>query len=98
MSAGRSLFVWFRVAREHETAAASVLHDLHRNWSAAMPGLSCELLRRVEDQGAEITLMEIYRAPDGVPLQWQQRIERDGAQHLAGWIGTRHVEVFAPCA
>ena len=93
-----ALFVWFRVPREHEASAAMALRELHATWLATMPGLSCELMRRVEDHADEITLMEIYRAPDGVPAHWQTRIEREGNHHLAALVGSRHVEVFAPCA
>ena len=88
-----TLFVWFRVPREQETAAAAALREVHATWETTMPGLSCELMRRVEDHTDEITLMEIYRAPGGVPAPWHERIVREGAQRLAGLTARRHIEV-----
>lgn len=94
-SHGRSLFIWFRVAREHEVAAVAALRALHAQW----PGLHCELLRRADEPGDKVTLMDVYRQSGGVTVQWQQRIERETMQRLGTWpIGERHVEVFEPCA
>ena len=92
-----ALFVWFRVASEHEAAVVKAVRELHARWAAQ--GLQCELLRRTHDEAAEVTLMEIYRAADGVDAQWQSRIEDEAGARLAPWLsGPRHVEVFEPCA
>ncbi len=93
----RALFVWFRVAPEHEVAAVAALGELHAQW--VLQGLRCELLRRAEDKAAVVTLMETYRAADGVDASWQERIQREANAGLAPWlIGPRHIEVFEACA
>jgi Domain of unknown function (DUF4936) len=92
---GRGLFIWFRVGREHEVAAIAALRELQAQWS----GLQCELLRRADEPGGQVTLMEVYRHACGVTADWQQRIEREAQARLAPWlIGERHTEVFEPCA
>ena len=97
MVGGRRLYVYFRVLREHESAAVAAVRALHAQWRGA---LDCELLRRADDgTGPHVTLMEIYRAHGGVADESQARIEREAARHLAPWlVGARHVEVFEPCA
>lgn len=93
---GRSLFLYFRVAREHEPAAVAALRRLHAEWSGM---LECELLRRADDGAGSVTLMEVYRRAGGVSADLQATIEREAAQRVAPWlVGPRHVEVFEPCA
>jgi hypothetical protein len=94
----RRLYIYFRVRRESEAAALATLRELHAAWQVAMPGLRCELLRRV-DQSGDVTLMETHVCAQGVSVEWQQRIERDASARLQPWlVGERHVEVFEPCA
>lgn len=94
------LFVYYRVRSDHVPAAVAALRALQRDWQREEPALGCELMRRVDNGGAEqVTLMEIYRHAGGVTPAWQQRIEREACAALAPWlVGKRHVEVFAPCA
>jgi hypothetical protein len=96
------VFVYYRVRAEHRIEAATALRALHTKWRASDPGLGCELLQRVDDgrdRDGAVTLMEVYRHPDGVSPTWQQRIEVEARAVLAPWlIDERHVEVFAPCA
>jgi hypothetical protein len=95
---GRRLYVYFRVAREHEMAAVAAVRAMQAHWGGV---LDCELLRRAgdADANAHVTLMEVYRQPGGVTMDAQTRIEREAALHLAPWlVGGRHVEVFEPCA
>lgn len=96
---GRSLFIWFRVASEHEPALVEAVRALQATWAAECEGLGCELQRRCDEPDGQVTLMEVYRHPRGVAFEWQQRIEREAATRLAPWIqGPRHVEAFEPCA
>jgi Domain of unknown function (DUF4936) len=95
----RRLFVYFRVERVSEAAVVTALRALQAAWQSAMPGLRCELLRRVDEGGAVVTLMETYSCVGGVSTAWQERIEREAAARLSAWlVGERHVEVFEPCA
>lgn len=95
----RSLFIYFRVERNKSAEVAAAMRDLHAALRVAMPGLRCELLRRVEDRGDAVTLMETYAHRDGISVPWQERIEGDARTALQHWpIGERHVEVFEPCA
>jgi Domain of unknown function (DUF4936) len=94
----RRLYIYFRVERESEAAAVAALRELHAAWQVAMPGLRCELLRRV-DQSGDVTLMETHVGAQGVGAEWQKRIEREAGTRLQPWlVGERHVEVFEPCA
>ena len=95
---GRRLYVYFRVAREHEEAAAAAVRAMQAHWRGL---LGCELLRRAGEADADalVTLMEVYCQPGGVTMDAQARIEREAALRLAPWlVGERHVEVFEPCA
>ena len=95
----RSLFIYFRVERDNVAEVATAVNELQAAWRVAMPGLRCELLRRAEEHGDAVTLMETYAHHGGVIPAWQERIERDAGVHLKSWlIGERHVEVFEPCA
>jgi quinol monooxygenase YgiN len=94
----RRLYIYFRVERDSEAAAVIAVRELQAAWQAAMPGLRCELMRRVDDSG-HVTLMETYACAEGVSTAWQERIERDAEKSLRPWlVGERHVEVFEPCA
>jgi hypothetical protein len=95
----RRLYVYYRVAAADETPVVQAVRALQREWQTALPGLRCELLRRGTDTAvAEVTLMEVYSADDGVPPDWQARIEREAQALLAPWrCSERHVEVFRPC-
>jgi hypothetical protein len=94
----RALFVWYRVADVHEAEVVSAVRELQAQCAARWPGLACELWRR-EERAREVTLMESYRAPEGVSAAVHQCIEREAASRLAGrLIGARHAEAFEPCA
>lgn len=95
----RRLFIYFRVARDHEVAVVAALRGLQSAWRADMPGLRCDLLRRSDEAGDAVTLMETYTHDDGVSVAWQQRIEIATRASLDQWLlGERHIEVFESCA
>jgi quinol monooxygenase YgiN len=94
----RRLFIYFRVERDSVADVVAAVNELQAAWQAALPGLRCELLRRVDD-GGDVTLMETFSCAQGVSAEWQERIEREASAHLHRWlVGKRHVEVFEPCA
>ena len=75
------------------------VRGLQAGWQAGDATLRCEILRRVDDTGNEVTLMETYRREAGFDPDAQRRLEDEAAAVLRPWlIGRRHVEVFAPCA
>jgi hypothetical protein len=89
----RDAYIYFRVARTDEAAAAAALREMHARWAG---DVDCELLRRADECGETVTLMEVYR---GVSDEVRQRIEAEASARLAAWIvGARHIEVFEPCA
>lgn len=93
------LYVYYRVRATHLGAAVAAVRGLHATWCAQQPGLQCELMQRADESAGAVTLMEVYRGPEGISPAWQQRIEREAGQALARWLdGERHREVFAPCA
>jgi hypothetical protein len=86
-------YIYFRVARKDEAAAVAAVRDMQSRWAGQ---LSVEVLRRADEAGKTVTLMEIYR---GVTAEQQRRIEDEAASRLAPWlVGERHTEVFEPCA
>jgi Domain of unknown function (DUF4936) len=87
-------YVYYRVGAGDEAAAVAAVRALHARWTAE--GVACELLRRVEEPGEPVTLMEIYReaAPPALAA-----LEAEAVTALAPWlIGERHLEDFEPCA
>jgi Domain of unknown function (DUF4936) len=96
---GRRLYVYYRVPRRDEAAIVKAMRALQQQWQTVHRGLQCDLLRRDDDSAAdEVTLMETYRAAEGVSPSWQARIEAETGELLASWpCSARHVEVFVPC-
>jgi hypothetical protein len=89
----RDAYIYFRVSRADEAEAVAALRDMQAQWADE---LGCELLRRADEHGQTLTLMEIYR---GVTAEQQRRIEHAASTRLAHLlIGARHTEVFEPCA
>jgi quinol monooxygenase YgiN len=94
----RRLYIYFRVKRGSVADVVAAVRELQAAWQAAMPGLRCELMRRI-DEGGDVTLMETYACAQGVSVEWQERIEREAAVRLSQWlVGQRHIEIFEPCA
>jgi quinol monooxygenase YgiN len=95
----RRLFIYFRVARESEAAVVATVRELHAAWQATVPDLHCELLRRADNNGGDVTLMETYSQSSGISAALQERIERKAQTQIGPWLTSqRHVEVFEPCA
>jgi hypothetical protein len=98
----RGVFVYYRVRLEDLPAMMAAVDVLHKRWREQYDGLACTLLRREAepDPGSGVvTLMEVYKAPQGVALDWQSAIEAAASAALAPWrVGSRQVEVFVPCA
>lgn len=98
----REVFAYYRVRLEDLPAVVAAVGALHGRWREQYGGLACMLLRREaeSDPGSGVvTLMEVYKAPQGVALEWQTAIEAAASAALAPWrIGSRQVEIFLPCA
>lgn len=93
------LFIYYRVQRGHLADAVAAVRALQARWQAQDGSLRCELLRRTDDGGTDVTLMETYRRDAGFDVAARDRIEDEAAAALAPWLaGSRHVEVFEPCA
>lgn len=101
-ASAREVFVYYRVRVEDLPAVGAAVDALHTRWRALHHGLACQLLRRETETDASsqaAMLMEVFTAPQGVPLAWQRSIEAAASAALAPWlVGPRHVEVFVPCA
>jgi quinol monooxygenase YgiN len=94
--ASQRLYVYYRVRARDEQAVVAALRLLHARWRETAPTLQCELLRRSDEGGDSVTLMETYA---GASLEALQRFESEAAAQAALWlVGPRHIEVFAPCA
>jgi quinol monooxygenase YgiN len=93
--AGRQLFVYWKtdaaLAREAAQAAASMQAALMRQHA----GLAATLLRRADDAGTQVTLMEVYASAEEIDAALRAAIERAAAEGLTRYLtGARHTEVF----
>ncbi|MEO5843588.1 MAG: DUF4936 family protein [Caldimonas sp.] len=97
--AGRELFVWYRVRRDHAGEARDAVAAMQRSLGTAWPGLEARLL--VRDGGATATWMEAYSRPfsgaagrRGIDAEIEAAIAA-AARSLDALIdGARHVEAF----
>lgn len=98
---GRRLYVYYRVALADLAACAQAVRTFQTELRRTHPELRCELLQRPEseDVAGQRTLMETYARSGGVDEALQAHIAHAAATALALLVtGTRHVEVFEPCA
>jgi quinol monooxygenase YgiN len=95
----RELYVYYRVGTGDLTAALRLIEQARALLQAEHPNLTARVLRRADEpDGDSVTLMETYRAKDGIDAAMQRRIEEAMAELGPLLIGTRHAEVFAPLA
>jgi len=100
----RELFIYYRSPAERSAEVAGRVRAFQARLVALHPQLTARLLRRPgqRDDGA-VTWMETYAIhtmspSDGVDRTLESEIEA-AAESLRGCIdGTRHIEVFEPCA
>ena len=101
----RELFIYYRIQTASAASALAAVqamqHDLHQ----LHPRLTARLMRRPDEpddtSNDQQTWMEIYSFPDtaGVSSELQAEIEAQARLRLTHFIlGTRHIEVFVPCA
>jgi uncharacterized protein DUF4936 len=99
VSRGAQLYVYYRVRSADAGAVIAAARALQRDLQVAWPGLSCTLSQRADDAADLLTLMETYAHADGVSDEFRRAVEQGAQQRLGQWIaGTRHVELFVPCA
>ena len=98
--ARRELYVYYRVATRDLAAALRIVERAHDDLRLQYPGLFARVLRRADDSaGHSVTLMETYRADDGIDDTLQRRLEETVSPALTPLlIGTRHTEAFVPVA
>lgn len=103
----RGWFIYYQVMLADLPDIATAVRSGQRELASRYPGIATEFLRRPADIGVAgspmVTVMEIYRAPGGWPVETQAQvpgvIEALVGRQVAGWIqGPRHLEVFEPCA
>jgi Domain of unknown function (DUF4936) len=94
-AATRRLFVYWKVAQASAGAASAAAAAMHAHLRTLHPGLEATLLRRAEEAGEMVTLMEVYARPEGVDSALQATIEAAAARDLGPYVeGVRHLEVF----
>ena len=59
------LYVYYRVAQANLQAALQTVLAFQQRLRTACPGLSARVLRRSNEHGVDMTLMEIYAFDDG---------------------------------
>ena len=93
----QELYIYWRTPRDGWPAAAVALAEWQARVCATTPGLHARWLRRVDEEPASATLMEVWHQPGGVDEAMARHIADDGNAALAPWLfGARHVEVFTP--
>jgi hypothetical protein len=91
----RSIFIYWKTARELAPAALAGMAGFQRELRARQPGLVARLYRRGDESGATVTLMETYARSGGIDAALQQELVAAGSRAAAGWCqGERHVEIF----
>lgn len=108
MSAGRQLFIYYRLASVEVPAACAAVRQAQQALCERHPGLQARLLQRPETgANGERTLMEVYAMdasvePAGVSTALQSAIADQLGGALQSWLSpdARHTEVFIdlPCA
>lgn len=95
----RELYVYYRVATSDLPAALRIVEQARHQLHAQCPTLLARVLRRADEPATDnVTLMEIYRADEGIDDTLQRRIEEAAAALAPLLIGTRHTEAFVPLA
>jgi hypothetical protein len=106
----RELYIYWRVGTPQLAAALQATQHMQQQLLGQHPGLQARLLVRLEDKAAATagapphsTVMETYRASNGITPTLQAAIATAAQQFLQPWLlgnsdglGQRHVEVFAP--
>lgn len=102
MSAGRSLYVYYRVDPSRLDAASLTLAAAQSALLADWPALQAERMQRDDSPAggtgdpAPLTWMEVYRHPDGL----SEACLADLRQRLSGLpegrLSDRHEELFVP--
>ena len=97
-------FVYYRVRASELAAAVQAARAAQRSLADTHRGVSASLMQRPQpDADGLMTVMETYRAAPGLPEDQLRAladaIELTAAAAIAPWLqGTRHDELFEPCA
>jgi hypothetical protein len=99
----RELFIYYRSPQDEAGRLVALVQDFQARLTERHPGLAARLMCRPDVVDGVRTWMETYSmnaaiSPDGISAALAQEIEDQAACLAACRIGTRHVEVFAPCA
>ena len=99
----RELFIYYRIRADGAHDALVVAQSMQARLRQRHPGLTARLLRRPDEQDPHPTWMETYAFhQDGENVGVTPLMEADivaEAAALAPFLaGTRHTEVFVPCA
>ncbi|CAG1015844.1 hypothetical protein BURC_01072 [Burkholderiaceae bacterium] len=99
----RELFIYYRIEVAGAASALAAAQAFQQRLRDRHPGLTARLLRRPDDPTAHAndtqTWMEIYSFDDaGICAALQADIESEAAALATFMRGTRHTEVFVPCA
>ena len=100
----RELFVYYRIRSADTALAQTAVATLQTRLRQQFPQLKTRLLCRSESSGEDPTWMEIYameplQGAAGVTAEIQHTIDALAGTLVQPYIvGTRHAEVFEPCA
>jgi hypothetical protein len=97
-------FVYYQIYQNQLTGVSACVRAMQQRWLALHPGWQAGLMRRPDGRDGLVTLMEIY-LPDTVTVSADllastlAELDIEATALLQPWlVGTRHTEVFVPCA
>jgi hypothetical protein len=103
----RELFIYYRIDARRAPCALEAAQAMQQGLRDKHPQLAARLWRRPDEPGSsptdetptQQTWMETYSFADtGVTPELQAEIEEAAAGLLPFIVGSRHTEVFVPCA
>ena len=103
----RDLFIYYRIDAGSAASALQAAQAMQQGLREKHPQLAARLWRRPDEPGdsptddtpTQQTWMETYSFADtGVTPELQAEIEDAASVLLPFIVGTRHTEVFVPCA
>jgi hypothetical protein len=101
----RELFIYYRIEEDGAHSALVAAQQMQRRLRERHPALTAQLMCRLDEASHrhtsdQQTWMETYslREAGGVSIALQAEIEAEAAALAPFIAGTRHTEVFVPCA
>jgi hypothetical protein len=96
----RELFIYYRIDLAYAISARAAVQQFQHRLCERHPELTARLMCRPDDSSEMQTWMETYSFNDaaGISAALEAEIAAEAAALAPFIAGTRHTEVFIPCA